>query len=240
MGSARWTAMAVVMQALALSAAAQPLGPALTSEIYVCVDEQGRRLTSDRPLRECMDRPQRVLNTDGSQRGVRQPSPTAEERAARLARERKEAEEVAARAEVVRRDRFLLSRYRNEAAHQSARESALDPVRLTMDLTESRLAQLQRERRALEEEARAPRSREQAAALKLQLEANEVAAKAQRENTLNQKAELDRINRIFDIELERLRRLWAGEVPGSMGAMESPAPDTLARVGAYRAVLPKR
>jgi hypothetical protein len=76
--------------------------------------------------------------------------------------------------------------------------------------------------------------------LRLQLEANEVAAKAQRENTLNQKAELDRINRIFDIELERLRRLWAGEAPGRMGAMESPAPDTLARVGAYRAVLPKR
>jgi hypothetical protein len=65
MGRARWTAMAVVMQALALSAAAQPLGPALTSEIYVCVDEQGRRLTSDRPLHECMDRPQCVLDTDG-------------------------------------------------------------------------------------------------------------------------------------------------------------------------------
>lgn len=150
---------------------------------------------------------------------------------------------------MVRRDRFLLSRYRKEAAHQSARESALDPVRLTMDLTESRLAQLQRERRALEEDARAPRNREQAAALKLQLEASEVADKAQRENTLNQKAELDRINRIFDIEVERWRRLWAGEVPGSMGAigamgamgaMESPAPDTLARVGAYRPVLPKR
>jgi hypothetical protein len=206
-------------------AQAPALGTAV--EIYVCTDDQGRRITADRPIRECMDRPQRILNPDGSQRGVKNPPMTAQERAAKEAQERQVAEEAAAKAEAVRRDRNLLSRYRNEDMHRAARESALDPVRLTMDLTETRLAQLRRERRALEEETRAPKSKDHAATLKLQLEANEAAAAAQRENTASQRTELDRINRIYDIELERLKRLWAGEPAGSMGAIESPTYEAL-------------
>jgi hypothetical protein len=207
-------------------------------DIYVCTDDQGRRITADRPIRECMDRPQRILNPDGTQRGVKNPPMTAQERAAKEAQERQAAEEAAAKAEAVRRDRNLLSRYRNEDMHRAARESALDPVRLTMDLTETRLAQLRRERRALEEETRAPKSKDHAATLKLQLEANEAAAAAQRENTASQRAEMDRINRIYDIELERLKRLWAGEPAGSMGAIESPTYEALpvapSRVSAER------
>lgn len=224
--------------ALALWAAvggvwAQPAATGAAVDIYVCTDDQGRRITSDRPIRECMDRPQRILNPDGSLRGVKNPPMTAQERAAKEAQERQAAEEAAARAEAVRRDRNLLSRYRNEDMHRAARESALDPVRLTMDLTETRMAQLRRERRALDEEVRAQQAKEKDKAkdipsgLRAQLEANEAATQAQREITQTQKAELDRINRIYDIELERLKRLWAGEPAGSMGAIESPTYEAL-------------
>ncbi len=230
----------VVLQVWALAAWAQPAPPPSPAEIYVCTDDQGRRITADRSIRECIDRPQRVLNPDGSLRGIKPPSPTPEERAAREARERKQAEEAAARAEAVRRDRFLLARYRNEEAHREARESALDPVRLTMDLTESRLSQLRRERRALEEEERAPKSREQVAAVKQQLDANESATAAQRENTQSQKLELERINRIFDIELDRLKRLWAGQAPGSMGPIENSSSEGAARPSADRSAAPRK
>ena len=206
---------------------AQAAAPGASVDIYVCTDDQGRRITADRPIRECMDRPQRILNPDGSLRGIKNPPMTTQERAAKEAQERQAAEEAAAKAEAVRRDRNLLARYRNEDMHRAARESALDPVRLTMDLTETRLAQLRRERRALEEEARAPKNKDHAATLKLQLEANDAAVAAQRENTANQRTELDRINRIYDIELERLKRLWAGESAGSMGAIESPTYEAL-------------
>jgi hypothetical protein len=50
---------------------------------------------------------------------------------------------------------------------------------------------------------------------------------AQRAVARNQRAELDRINRLYDVELERLRQLWAGAPPGSMGPMapvRAPAP----------------
>jgi len=223
---------------------AQAVGPGASVDIYVCTDDQGRRITADRPIRECMDRPQRILNSDGSLRGIRNPPMTAQERAAKEAQERQAAEEAAAKAEAVRRDRNLLARYRNEEMHRNARESALDPVRLTMDLTETRLAQLRRERRALEEEARTPKNKDHAATLKLQIEANDAAAAAQRENTTNQRIELDRINRIYDIELERLKRLWAGEPAGSMGAIENPTYEALpvapSRSSADRKLPPKK
>ena len=212
---------------------AQAAAPGAPADIYVCTDDQGRRITADRPIRECMDRPQRILNPDGSLRGIKNPPMTAQERAAKEAQERQAAEEAASRAEAVRRDRNLLSRYRNEDMHRAARESALDPVRLTMDLTETRLAQLRRERRALDEEVRAQQAKEKdkgkdiPSGLRAQLEANDAATQAQRDITQTQKAELDRINRIYDIELERLKRLWAGESAGSMGAIESPTYEAL-------------
>ena len=33
----------------------------------------------------------------------------------------------------------------------------------------------------------------------------------------NQKAELDRVTKLFDTELARLKRLWAGAAPGTVG-----------------------
>ena len=66
------------------AAAGCAMSAALAAEqgIYSCVDASGKRLTSDRPIAECLDREQRVLNKDGSQRRVLPPRMNAEERAA--------------------------------------------------------------------------------------------------------------------------------------------------------------
>jgi hypothetical protein len=37
--------------------------------IYTCIDDKGRRLTSDRPIAECNAREQQILNRDGSVQG---------------------------------------------------------------------------------------------------------------------------------------------------------------------------
>ena len=50
--------------------------------IYTCTDGQGRKLTSDRPIAECVSREQRQLNRDGSLRRTVPPTLTPEERAA--------------------------------------------------------------------------------------------------------------------------------------------------------------
>lgn len=195
------------------------------SGIYSCIDDRGKRITADRPIPECNAKEQRVLNRDGSLREVRPPTLTAEERAAVEARERRAAEQRLAQAETVRRDRNLLNRYRDQQAHDAARAAALEPVKMAMKASEKRLADLAAERRPLNDEAEFYKGRTLPTKLKLQMDANEASVDAQRSAMLNQEAELQRVNRLFDIELERLRRLWAGAAPGSLGPMPSVQPE---------------
>lgn len=189
--------------------------------IYTCVDERGRRLTSDRPIAECVAREQHLLNRDGSVRTVIPPTLTAEERAEREVRDRKAAEARAAQNDAVRRDRNLMARYRNEEAHGKAREAALEPARLAQRGTERRLKDLAAERVPLLSEAEFyPDKRKLPPRLKQQLDANEAAVDAQQSAAATQAAEIDRINRFYDAELERLRRLWSGAQPGSLGPIQ--------------------
>jgi putative cell wall-binding protein len=190
--------------------------------IYTCTDDRGIRRTSDRPIVECIHREQRVLNADGSLKHIVPPTLTAEERAEREAAERKMAEERAALNDAVRRDRNLKARFPNQAAHQKAREAALEVVRIGMRTSQQRVKELQAERKPLSEEAEFFRGRSLPARLKQQIEANETSVAAQRDLIHTQEAELARINRIYDAELEHLRKLWNGARPGSISLVSAP------------------
>lgn len=185
---------------------------------YRCVDDKGQPRVSDRPIRECNDREQTILNKDGSVRGKLPPTLTADERAEREAAERRQLEARAALNDEIRKDRNLKARFPNEAAHNKAREAALDPVRRAMKNSEQRLQELRDERKPLLNEAEFYKGKALPAKLKQQIEGNDAAAAAQREAIQNQEAEVVRINKLFDIELERLRRLWNGAQPGTLGS----------------------
>ncbi len=209
---------------VALAAALAMAGPAAaqnppkkTDGIYTCIDDKGKRLTSDRPIPECVAKEQRVLNSDGSLKTIHPPTLTADERAEQEARERKAAEARAAQADAVRRDRNLKARYPNEDAHNRAREAALDSVRIAIRTSEQRLKDLAAERKPLLDESEFYAGRQLPAKLRQQLDANDAATEAQKSAMATQQAELVRINRFYDAELDRLRRLWAGAQPGSLG-----------------------
>lgn len=187
--------------------------------IYTCIDDKGRRLTADRPIAECSAKEQQILNRDGSLRRVIPPTLTAEERAEKEARERADKEAKAAAADAVRRDRNLMARFPNEAAHQRARENALDTVRLAMKATEIRLRGLAAERKPLLDEAEFYQGKPLPPRLRAQIDANDAAVEAQKGATATQQAELERINKLYDVELDRLRRLWGGAPAGSLGPM---------------------
>ncbi|MDP1912270.1 hypothetical protein [Brevundimonas sp.] len=187
--------------------------------IYTCIDDKGRRLTADRPIPECAHREQQVLNSDGSLRSVHPPTLTVEERAEKEAKERAAAEARAAQADAVRRDRNLTARYPNEASHNRAREAALDTVRLAVKAREVRLRELAAERKPLLDEAEFYKGKPLPPKLRTALDANDAALDAQRSSTANQEAEVGRINRIYDAELERLRKLWSGTPAGSLGPL---------------------
>lgn len=206
---------AVARLAVAALAAAAGLDAAAQG-IYTCTDSRGRKLTSDRPILECLDREQKVLNKDGSPRGVLPPSLTAEERAELEARERRREQERMALQDAIRRDKLLLSRYPNEKAHRKAREEALEDVRKSIQNSEQRIAELERERKPLLDEAEFYKGKQMPAKLKQSLEFVEVAVEAHRTLIRNQQAELSRINFLYDQELDRLRKLWTGAKPGSL------------------------
>jgi hypothetical protein len=64
------------------------------------------------------------------------------------------------------------------------------------------------------------------------MEANEAQQKAQRDIIQTQKAEMLRVDALYDTELAHLRKLWAGALPGS-AASESAKP--AGKVGAAKA-----
>ena len=204
-----WPAMLLLAGGLAGAAA----------PIYTCTDTSGKKITSDRPIVECHDREQRVLNADGSVKQVVPPTPTADERAELESREREAITERSMRNEAVRRDRNLLVRFPTEAAHRKAREAALDDIRTSLKLSQNRINLLTQERKPLLDDAEFYTGKPLPTRLKQQLDANDAAAKAQQDLVQNQQAEIVRINALFDVELERLKHLWGGALPGSMGVL---------------------
>src|SRR5262249_34070769 len=154
----------------------------------------GRKLTSDRPIPECTAREQRMLNPDGSQRSTLPPFLSPEERSAKEAADRRAAAERLAQQDAVRRDRMLMQRYPNEAAHQRARNVALDDANKAMKASEHRIRDLNNERKPLLDEAEFYKGKPLPGKLKQSLDANDASIEAQQQLIENQKAELVRVN----------------------------------------------
>ena len=181
------------------------------SGIYSCTDSKGRRLTSDRPIPECLDREQRELGKTGIVKRVVPPSYTAEERA-KIEEQRKAEELQRARvAEEKRRDRALLVRYPNQAMHDKERADALLQIDEVVGAVNKRQEALARQRKEIDTELefyqndpnRAP------AWLKRKLEDNEQQVQVQKRFLAEQDQEKRRINERFDDELAKLRQLWS-------------------------------
>ena len=186
--------------------------------IYTCVDAQGRRHTSDRPIPECLDREQRLLNRDGSQRKVVGPRQSDQERLAAETARRDQEAAAQAHKDAVRRDRNLMARFPNEEAHQRARQSALDDIRKAVASSEKRIADLKAERKPLLADAEFYKGKALPHKLRLALEGNQASQEAQADIIQNHRAEMVRIDALYDTELAHLRKLWAGAEPGSLAA----------------------
>ena len=219
---ARFAAALVAACIFSPYAVAQGPAPA-RSPIYDCIDANGKRIRSDRPILDCKDKEQRLLNPDGSVKQVVPPTPTADERAAIEAREREASAERAARNDAIRRDRNLVGRFPDEAAHGKARAKALDDIGNSLRISEARINLLKAERKPLLDEAEFYVGKTLPGKLKAALDANDASLDAQKALVQNQQVEIVRINGLYDAELARLKKLWAGATPGSLGPLSAPA-----------------
>ena len=186
------------------------------SRIYSCVDAKGRRLTSDRPIPECIDREQRELSPLGTVRRTIPPTLTPAERALKEEQDRKLAEEQQRQAEEKRMQKLLVARYPSQPTHDAERAKALQPVDEAIASSRKRIAELQDQQKKLRAQADATKAPPEAVAkLKRQLEENEQQAAAQTRVVATQEEEKARITKRYDEELARLKRLWVQQAAAS-------------------------
>lgn len=187
---------------------AQTVSP--TPEIYTCVDARGRKLTSDRPIPECSDREQKILNPSGTVKARVGPKLSDLEQSRLDAKRKAIQAEQARQDEEKKRDRALLIRYPAPALHEKERAAALAHVEAVKQTATGKLQQLQSERTQLESELSFYEKNPSSAPAKLRQQIDEVnQSQAALQRFLNeQDQEIERINARFDDEQRRLAPMW--------------------------------
>ena len=187
------------------------LANAQAQGIYTCTDGKGRRITSDRPIVECLDREQHQLGKTGIVRQVVPPSYTADERAKIEDRQRAENEIKARAAEEKRRERALLIRYPNQVVHDKERTEALAQIDEVIAAVNKREVALKQQRKEVETEMEFYQADPSKAPfwLRRKLEDSDKQMVVQKRFLEEQAQEKLRINQRFDEELVKLRQLWA-------------------------------
>lgn len=185
--------------------------PMVTPGVYTCIDAKGRKLTADRPIPECTDREQKILNPSGTVKAKVGPTLTAQERIEVEQKEKREMEERNRTADEKRRDRALLIRYPNKGVHDQERQEALTQIAVVVQAAKNRLDELVKQRESIDAEMEFYKKDPSKAPsyLRRQLEDNIQSQTVQRRFMGEQDGEIKRVNARFDDELVRLRQLWA-------------------------------
>lgn len=178
--------------------------------VYSCIDARGRKLNSDRPIPECNDREQRVLNPSGTVREKLGPTLTAQERAAVEAKEKLAQEEQARREEEKRRDRALLLRYPNRGLHDAERAEAVAQINVVKNAALNRVEELNRQRKSIDVEMEFYKKDPNKAPFSLRRQIDDVTQSlaVQARFIADQEGETKRVIVRFDEELARLKGLW--------------------------------
>ena len=205
----------LLLAVLSTASLAQTARPG-SQEIYTCVDAKGRNLTSDRPIAECLDREQKMLNPSGTVKAKVGPNLTAQERSELEAKEKAELEERARQNEEKRRDRALLVRYPNRPVHDKERAVALAQIGVVRQAAVNRVDELQRQRTAVLDEMEFYKKdpNKAPASVRRQLEEVNASLAVQARFIAEQDAEVKRVTFRFEEELFRLKQLWALQAGG--------------------------
>ena len=184
---------------------------AMAQGIYTCVDAKGRKITSDRPIPDCMDRTQQEMSPQGTVKRVLGPTLTAQERAVQDDKDKAALELRLQAQEEKRRDKAVLARFPNLAAHDKERGQVLEQIDEVIKSAAKRTVELAEQRVAInadyefykKDPSKAP------GALKRRLEENDSNIAVQHRFILEQDVGKRRVNQRFDEELVKLKSLWA-------------------------------
>jgi hypothetical protein len=209
----RWLPVTCLGAALALAAFAAAAQPVISAPpaIYSCTDEDGRTITSDRPISACARRPMRELNPDGSLRRIIQPPLSKDQERERAAREKQRQDEAWARKVQQARDRNLLLTFEDERSLESMRRRGLADIDHEIRLATQRILSLDKDLKIAQEAAQTWKAANPHKQLPFtyQQRITDAANAILAEDALiaDRNAERERVNSRFDADAQRLREL---------------------------------
>ena len=181
------------------------------SGVYVCVDAKGRRLTADRPIGQCLDREQKVLNPSGTVKTKLGPSLSLLDREELEKKEKIEVQTQAKAMQEKRRNRALLTRYPSEQVYELERTTVLSKMDAALQVTRKRVQELQSQREEIE--AKMAQYKADASksppALRQQLEDNGRNQREQKHLLAEQEAQAQQAQARFAEQRVRLEPLWS-------------------------------
>ena len=197
-------------------------GHVMAQGIYTCVDAKGRKITSDRPIAECMDRAQKEITPAGTVKRVLTPPPTAQERAVLDEKEKQDLEERTKADVEKRHTRILLKRYPDRAAHDKDRVAALESTNEVIKTATKRSEDLVGQRKGITTELEFYKDSPGKAppALKRRLDEIDGNLAVQTRLLADKEAEKKRVTERFDAQTARLKPHW------EVAAASSPATAT--------------
>jgi hypothetical protein len=123
-----------------------------------------------------------------------------------------------------RADRQLLNKYADEAARQRAKLEEVEIVLPKLRLARARLDELLAQRKHLDDEAEFYLGKPLPPTLRRSVDASDASLTAMADVFRGLEADIAFIVARHDADLARLRQLWAGAAPGSLGLLASAAP----------------
>jgi len=176
---------------------------------YVCTTNTGHTITGEFPPPECKDRDVRVLNADGSLNRVIPAPLTREGRKKRDEEEAKRRQEEEAERKQSQKDRSLLEAYGSVEEIDAARDRAVLGRQGLIDRANQRIAQYQRERKRLDNEAEFYAKREMPPDLKQAFEINTALTKQQEKTRADAEHDIEQIKERFEADKKRYQQLEA-------------------------------
>ena len=197
--------LAVVLSVVFSHAAAQ------AQRIYMCKDEAGHTLTSDRPIPECDGRAIREFDKNGMVRREIPAPLTPEQKRQQQFEDEKRKAEVAIAEDRKRQDRAILARYRSEADVEAARKQTLEMIQdqIKRDKVELVNAERQQKQVLADVDIYKRKNAPVPTGVKQRIEGAERVVDMANQSIREHEAEIGQINAKFDATLKRFRELMA-------------------------------
>ncbi len=177
------------------------------SHIYSCKDDQGRTITSDRPISECTRRDIRVLRADGITKNVLPAPLTEDQRKQRDTEEEQRQIKLNAQKEQQTRDRALMAAYPNLEAIEVARQRRLREVQTEIQQARERILVKYPDLKSVQNEMEFFKGKPVPSAVKSRLQVAATSILVEDEVIRNKTQEMAVINNKYDSDLQRLKQL---------------------------------